>query len=355
MGLARLSCPSQTLRRARPLLAAVLALSLTAGCNRPPATNASAGGTVKVPVDSVAFSPDGKLLAATFNFEIPIWDAATGTEKVKIKASSGAKSLTWSPDGKLLAAACADKTVQIWDVSGEQRHSLTGFKSYTEAVAWSPDGKLMVVSACDPNPYNDQRGNVRSEIRLWDPQAGKQIEVLKNPGDACYAIAFAPDGAYFVTGHFDGRLRLWDPAERKQRREPIAVSERNVLAVAFRPDGKQLATAGLDAMITLWDTDTWKEVGRLKGHEDRVNAVAYVAGGKYLVSASDDGSVRVWDPATQAEKGRLLRGGPRLHTAAAQAKGQAVACGGAAGMVRVWELPGGDITSEPPPRFDLRP
>jgi WD40 repeat protein len=66
------------------------------------------------------------------------------------------------------------------------------------------------------------------------------------------------------------------------------------VALAFAPDGT-LALAGRDNIIRLWRPSGGEEVGRLAGHQTRINALVFTPDGKSLVSASDDGTALIWD------------------------------------------------------------
>ena len=65
---------------------------------------------------SVAFSPDGKLVATgSDDYTSKLWDAETGKELMTLRGHTGeVRSVAFSPDGKLLATASADKTVQLY-------------------------------------------------------------------------------------------------------------------------------------------------------------------------------------------------------------------------------------------------
>ena len=49
-----------------------------------------------------------------------------------------------------------------------------------------------------------------------------------------------------------------------------------VNSIAFSPDSKLMASSSADQTVGLWDMETWRQVGRLIGHQDRVNAVAFL-------------------------------------------------------------------------------
>src|SRR5713226_1482640 len=94
-------------------------------------------------VTSVAFSPDGKLLAsASTDNTVKVW-TLQGREPVRIlsRHTSSVTSVAFSPDGKTLASTSEDGTVKLWDMqSGLVVRTLHGHASWAVAVAFSPNG-----------------------------------------------------------------------------------------------------------------------------------------------------------------------------------------------------------------------
>lgn len=150
---------------------------------------------------AAAFSSNSRMLAIGGN-SIEIWDIQTG----KILSSFGGGSMTWSlafsPDGKILASGGAGEQseVRLWDVqTGQLMHTLVGHLGPIKPLAFSPDGKLLA------------SGNSlkRYEVRLWDVQTGALQSILTAHKDKINSLAFSPDGSALASGSADGTVKLW--------------------------------------------------------------------------------------------------------------------------------------------------
>jgi WD40 repeat protein len=238
---------------------------------------------------SLAWSADGKLLASggidgKDKHSIRIWDAPNGKElrRCALPKDEPPISLAFSPDGKQLAAVVEEDDTHIFDATtGQPLHRLKHY--WASRLAYSPDGKTLLTA----------RGPA---LRLWDAATGKERGTdFAGHQSGVVAVALSPDGKLLASA--GEQVRLWEAATGKPLRS-LAVS---AAAVAFSPDGKVLASAGRDRIIHLWDAGTGQEKGQLKGHKHALLAVAFSPDGKRLASGDTQATIRVWDVATGKE------------------------------------------------------
>jgi WD40 repeat protein len=119
-------------------------------------------------------------------------------------------SVAFSPDGKILATGSVDGTVRLWNVAaatGRQIRSLRTADPYGPTwVAFSPHGKTL---ATDSFSFIPATHSSRGTARLWNVATGQQIG-QPDKVNLVDAVAFSPDGKTLATGSLDGTARLWN-------------------------------------------------------------------------------------------------------------------------------------------------
>lgn len=277
---------------------------------------------------SVAFSPDGKLLAiGDNNGEIRLCQVADGRQLLSWKAHNAwIWLLTFSPDGHMLASASEDRTVKLWDVSiGECLKTLQGHDGGIRSVTFSSDGCRLA------------SGSEDQTIRLWDIGTGKCLKTLQTFSGKVLSVAFSPISHTLASGNEDKTVKLWD-INTGQCQKTLQGHTSQVCSVAFNLDGQKLASGCYDQTVKLWDINTGRCQKTLQGHCGWVNSVTFSSDGSYLASGSEDQTVRLWDVGTGKCLKNLHGNGYRVWSIAFNPEGTTLASVYDNQTLKLWDV-----------------
>ena len=153
---------------------------------------------------SVAFSPDGQLIASgSFNETITIWEAQTGTllRTIQGHGMRTVYAVAFNPNNKSIVSGDLSNNVRIWDIySGESLFILKGRQDILGGivtVAYHSNGHFIASGHGD-------------EIKLWNALTSKELYTLNDDqASEVRAVAFSPDGQILASGHDDNTIKLW--------------------------------------------------------------------------------------------------------------------------------------------------
>ena len=291
------------------------------------------GGTS---VECVAYSPDGKRLAAAAGAAanggkiVEIYDAENGT---KLLALSGhteeVHDVTYSPDGKCIASASYDKSVKIWDATtGEELLALPDHIGRVVSVAFSPDGTRVASGS-----YEQAKAEKwKSELKVWDSATGQLVRAIDTPA---FRVAFSPDGRR-VASAGDGTVKLWDTTSW----DPIATLSGAGDKATFGSDGKRLVTARSDGTVRFFDAQTLQELLTFRAAANLMDVALSPDGTSVATTAYYEPAVQMRDAMT-GEELFALRGHGFVYRVAFSPNGKRLASASADTSVKVWDATGG--------------
>ena len=293
-------------------------------------------------IDSVAVSPDGRMLAAGLFHAggIRVWDLATRKQVALLDAAEGAVRAAFSPSEPLLAYASTDVSssragangntrLHLWNTETRQTMADIPLEDTCIGVAFSQDGHTLVTLT------------VR-HLTLWGMPNGAKLadyEVKERSALPGTPFALSSDGKLAAYGLDGGRVGVMDLRDGHMAWTAVATGG-IVSALAFSPDGNSLATGGAfnDPQIRLWDVATGSELGRLSGHDSWVSSLVFWPDGSRLASTSADQTIRVWDVASRKELDMLRGHRNEVWRLALLPDGRTLVSGGKDGAVNLWDL-----------------
>jgi WD40 repeat protein len=229
--------------------------------------------------------------------------------------------------------AAMSLVLSVVAASGEEPTTLAKQNRWVTSAAFINGGSQLATGGGESLLY---RGG---DVNIWDVKAGTLVAALEGQPTIVWSLAATADGKTIITSGYDGKIILWNVAEKK----PGQTIEKKgwIRRVALSPDGKNFAAAMEDGNVILLETEGPKELKTFKAHEAAIYDVAFSPDGATLATCSTDKLAKIWDwkPEMPAEKAKLEGHGDAVW-AVAWSKDGLLATAAADRKIKLWSSEG---------------
>jgi WD40 repeat protein len=260
------------------------------------------------PLSAVAYSPDGSRLAVATGIDttgtntVLLFDPATGATRSSLTATlpgrvaaeqpTGVAEIAFSPNGRLLAAD-GPAGITLWSLPGGRARALERDPSDQGTMAFSRDGRLLIVGGTD------------NSVRVYKVASGRMVHRIVAPTDQgspqgwAELVALSPDGSRLAIGYptsndSNGTVSVYSTATWSKQFDVSTIDQVEISSLAFSPDGTRLAIGAEDGTAGVWWLSSREQVAAYDGSTAAVGSMSFAPDGQSVVSASNDGVARVW-------------------------------------------------------------
>jgi WD40 repeat protein len=276
---------------------------------------------------AVAWRPHAQVFVSSGqDGSVALWDGSTGKSLKRWKpAPTPTQSLAFSPDGEILASA-AGKSVTLWSSAGEKLH------------AFAPAASTAVALAFD-RPGTDLGVALNGEISVHRIEKSRyETRRYKWPA-ACLTVNFSGNGRFLASGMADGSLHFWNRSTGKDSQ--MRGYDGKLELVGWSDNSRYLASCAGNELV-LWDFGGKGPEGTrpivLNGHTERVDTFAWQPGGEHLASGGRDWRIALWRPSKVREAIDVQMLDSEVSVLRWSPDGKFLAAGEKKGRLTVYEL-----------------
>ncbi len=304
-------------------------------------------GRHSVKVNGVSFSPRGQFIISASGSNpgdgdtLILWDAAKRSRIATLHNDEPTTSVAFSPDGNLVATGHGSylastelgkiTAIRLWDLTMINRDMALSTKELLAAnVTYSPDNKVVAIATRDKT------------VHLLISASYAQVAVLTGMKETSICLKYSPDGRWLSAATGAGQIYLWDVASARLAGE-FHGHYKKINSIDFSPDSTRLASASDDRLVRIWQLNGLTRIGEFSGFAEAVQDVKWSPDGGLIATASristaDSYPVRFWSVDGEP-KGGLLKGQTgTIGTLAFSNNGRMLASGSSDSQIRVWNV-----------------
>jgi len=279
-------------------------------------------------VRSVAFSPDGKFIAAgDGNGHIYVWQESTRrlASSLADPRSKGVSSVTFNATSSLIAAGDANGHVYLW--AGGKVHAALAVPSGkgVRSVAFSSDGKYLAA------------GDAAGHVYAWLVSTLRLASTMTDPGGkGASSVAFNPANTLLASGDANGHTYLWGHKLAATLADPAS---HGVTSVAFSSDSEFLAAGDANGRAYVWLVSKGGIVQSLADPAGKaIDSVAFNPGATLLAVGDTHGHIYLWTPAPKLAENLTDPSSRGVYSVTFSPNGRSLAAADANGHVYLWSI-----------------
>lgn len=247
-------------------------------------------------VNAVLWSPTGSLFATGgSDRKIKLWEYHGGQCTCKgtlLGSNAGITALEFDFDEALILGASNDYASRLWSLSDQRlRHTLTGHSGKVLTAKFLGDSTKVVTGSHDRT------------LKIWDLHTRTTSKTIF-AGSSCNDLVTL-HASSIISGHFDKKLRFWDP-RCDQTLNEISLQGR-ITSLALAPDRASLLVCTREDTLKCIDLRMNQVIYTLCAENFKVafdySRAVFSPDGSYAMAGSSDGTLYVWN----IQKGKVER------------------------------------------------